>query len=288
MAHDPRYTLTFSCPDGVGLVAAVTSLTASFSGWIVEAAQHADRATGRFFMRQEILAESVPFGVDELRRRFAPVAEQFHMDWKIRDPAVPHRVVLFVSKQDHCLADLLHRWHTGDLKFELCGVISNHDDLRPMVERYGAAYHHVPVPRDPAGKADAFAKVQTLTDQLGAETLVLARYMQVLPPSLCEQYDGRLINIHHSFLPSFVGARPYQQAYDRGVKLIGATCHYVTAELDAGPIIEQDVMRVTHAHDPVELARRGRDVERLVLTTGLRYHLEDRVLRDGNKTIVFA
>jgi formyltetrahydrofolate deformylase len=288
MSDDARYTLTFSCPDRVGLVAAVTALTASFEGWIVEAAQHADRATGRFFMRQEILVDSVPFGIDELRHRFAPLAERFDMTWRIRDPAVPHRVVLFVSKQDHCLADLLHRWRTGDLKFELCAVVSNHDDLRAMVEHLGVAYHHVPVPRDPDGKAEAFAKNETLCDELQAETLVLARYMQVLPESLCAKYDGRVINIHHSFLPSFVGARPYHQAFARGVKLIGATCHYVTPELDAGPIIEQDVVRVTHAHDPAELARRGRDVERLVLTAGLRYHLEDRVLRDGNKTIVFA
>jgi formyltetrahydrofolate deformylase len=283
-----RYTLTFTCPDRVGLVAAVASLTASFDGWIVEAAQHADRDTGLFFMRQEILAESVPFGIDELRRRFAPLADEFGMTWQIRDPAVPHRVVLLVSKQDHCLADLLHRWKTADLKFDLPAIISNHDDLRPMAEYYGVPYHHIPVGKSDDDKRAAFARMESLCRGLAAETLVLARYMQIMPPALCEKYAGRMINIHHSFLPSFIGARPYHQAYDRGVKLIGATCHYVTPDLDAGPIIEQDVIRVTHAHDPTEMVRRGRDVERLVLTAGLRYHLEDRVLIYGNKTVVFA
>ncbi len=286
MPAEPRYILTFSCPDTVGLVAAVSTLTASFQGWIVEAAQHADPDTGRFFMRQEIRVSSVPFDVHELRRRFTPLAERFDMDWQIRDPAQPHRVVLMCSKHSHCLADLLHRHATGDLKFHLAGVISNHDDLRGLCEYHGAAYHHVPV--DPDNKAPAFARIQQLCRKADAETIVLARYMQIMPPTLCEQYAGRMINIHHSFLPSFIGARPYHQAHARGVKLIGATCHYVTADLDAGPIIEQDVVRVTHAHDPAELTRRGRDVERLVLTRGLRYHLEDRVLRDNNKTIIFA
>ena len=285
-AHRPRYTLTFSCPDKVGIVAAVSSFTSSFDGWICEAAQHADAETGLFFMRQELFVDSVPFGIDELRQRFAPIAEQFDMTWKIRDPDEPHRVVLMCSKQDHCVADLLHRWSTGDLKFDLRGVISNHNDLRPLTEYYGVDYHHVPV--DPKNKGPAFTRVEQLCEDLDAETVILARYMQIMPPNLCKKYDGRMINIHHSFLPSFIGARPYHQAFERGVKLIGATCHYVTEDLDAGPIIEQDVIRITHAHEPAELARRGRDVERLVLTQGVRYHLEDRVLRYGNKTVVFA
>ncbi|MEM7624944.1 MAG: formyltetrahydrofolate deformylase [Planctomycetota bacterium] len=286
MPAEPRYTLTLSCPDQVGLVAAVASFTASFNGWIVEAAQHADAGTGLFFMRQEILVSSVPFGVDELRKRFTPIAEKFAMDWKIRDPDVPHRVVIMCSKQDHCVADLLHRWATDDLHFDLRAVISNHNDMRALTEYHGVPYHHVPVHKD--NKTPAFERVEALCEELDAETIILARYMQIMPPNLCEKYDGRMINIHHSFLPSFIGARPYHQAFDRGVKLIGATCHYVTADLDAGPIIEQDVIRVTHAHDPAEMARRGRDVERLVLTQGVRYHLEDRVLRYGNKTVVFA
>ncbi|MEM9418434.1 MAG: formyltetrahydrofolate deformylase [Planctomycetota bacterium] len=286
VAHRPRYTLTLSCPDKVGIVAAVSSFTASFNGWIVEAAQHADGETGLFFMRQEIYVDSVPFGIDELRKRFTPIAEQFDMSWKIRDPDVPHRVVLMCSKQGHCITDLLHRWSTGDLKFHLCGVISNHNDLRSLTEYYGVPYHHVPV--DPKNKTPAFTRVETLCEEMDAETIVLARYMQIMPPHLCEKYDGRMINIHHSFLPAFIGARPYHQAFERGVKLIGATCHYVTPDLDAGPIIEQDVARVTHAQDPAEMVRRGQDVERLVLTHGLRMHLEDRVLRYGNKTVVFA
>ena len=286
MPAEPRYILTLSCPDQVGLVAAVTTFTASFNGWIVEAAQHADPGTGLFFMRQEILVSSVPFGVEELREKFAPIAERFNMTWKIRDPDVPHRVVIMCSKQDHCVADLLQRWRTNDLRFDLRGVISNHNDMRSLTEYHGVPYHHVPVHKD--NKAPAFERIAALCDELEAETIILARYMQIMPPAMCEKYDGRMINIHHSFLPSFVGARPYHQAYDRGVKLIGATCHYVTADLDAGPIIEQNVIRVTHAHEPAEMARRGRDVERLVLTQGVRYHLEDRVLRYGNKTVVFA
>lgn len=290
MSTSPRYILTFSCPDQVGIVAAVTSLTASFNGWIVEAAQHADPDTGLFFMRQEILVESVPFDIDELRARFQPIADRFDMTWNVRDPQTPHRVMLFCSKQDHCIADLLHRWKTGDLKFDLRGVVSNHDDLRPLTEYHGVPYHHVPVPppENPAGKAAAFAEAEKICAEADVETIVLARYMQIMPPALCETYDGRMINIHHSFLPSFIGAKPYHQAFDRGVKLIGATCHYVTSELDAGPIIEQDVIRVTHAHDPAEMVRRGRDVERLVLTAGVRAHLEDRVMRFGNKTVVFG
>ncbi len=290
MSSSPRYILTFSCPDQVGIVAAVTSLTASFNGWIVEAAQHADPDTGLFFMRQEIRADSVPFGIDELRDRFRPIAQRFDMTWKIRDPHTPHRVMLFCSKQDHCIADLLHRWKTGDLKFDLRGVVSNHNDLRSLTEYHRVPYHHIPVPpkKDPQGKAAAFAEMEKCCVEAEVETIVLARYMQIMPPALCAQYDGRMINIHHSFLPSFIGAKPYHQAFDRGVKLIGATCHYVTSELDAGPIIEQDVIRVTHAHDPDEMVRRGRDVERLVLTAGVRAHLEDRVMRFGNKTVVFG
>lgn len=290
MPTSPRYILTFRCPDQVGLVAAVTSLTASFNGWIVEAAQHADPDTGLFFMRQEIRADSVPFGIDELRARFQPLADRFDMTWNIRDPQTPHRVMLFCSKQDHCIADLLHRWKTDDLKFDLRGVVSNHDDLRALTEYHGVPYHHVPVPppADSEGKAAAFAEAEKLCADAKVETIVLARYMQIMPPALCATYDGRMINIHHSFLPSFIGAKPYHQAFERGVKLIGATCHYVTSELDAGPIIEQDVIRVTHAHDPAEMVRRGRDVERLVLTAGVRAHLEDRVMRYGNKTVVFG
>ena len=287
MPNAARYILTLRCPDRVGIVAAVTSFTAGFSGWIVEAAQHSDADSGLFFLRQEIRAESVPFGVDALRQRFEKeVAQPFNMTWQIRDPAAAHRVVIMCSKQDHCITDLLHRWKSQDLKFDLRCVISNHDTMRSITQWYGVPYHHVPV--DKNNKQPAFDEVSRLCAQEDAETIVLARYMQIMPPKLCAAYDGRMINIHHSFLPAFIGAKPYHQAHERGVKLIGATCHYVTAELDAGPIIEQDVCRVSHTHDPAELVRRGRDVERNVLSQGLRYHLEDRVMRYGNKTVVFA
>ena len=282
-----RYILTISCPDRVGIVAAVSSLIASWKGWILEANHHADDPVKWFFMRHEVLAESLPFGVDEFRTRFKPLADQFGMRWHITDTATPKRVAILVSKQDHCLSDLLHRWRNKELDFDLRCVISNHADLRSFVEWHGVPYHHVPVPTDAVGKNEAFAKTETLTRDSGADTIVLARYMQILPPGMCERYPARIINIHHSFLPSFAGAKPYHQAYERGVKLIGATCHYVTSELDAGPIIEQDVIRVDHGDTVDEMMRLGRDVEKAVLARGLRYHLEDRVLVHQNKTVVF-
>jgi formyltetrahydrofolate deformylase len=284
--HDHRLILTISCPDRVGIVAAVSALIASWKGWILEASYHADDDSKWFFMRNEILASSLPFGAAEFRERFAELAARFDMTWNLSDTSLPRRVVILVSKQDHCLSDLLHRWRSGEMSFDLRCVISNHDDLRSFVQWHRVPYHHVPV--SPANKADAFAQVRNIIEQEQAETIVLARYMQILPPELCEQFAGRVLNIHHSFLPSFVGARPYHQAFDRGVKLIGATCHYVTADLDAGPIIEQDVIRVDHSDTPDEMMRLGRDVEKNVLARGLRLHLQDRVLVHRNKTIIFG
>jgi len=189
------------------------------------------------------------------------------------------------SKEAHCLIDLLYRWHSGELDCDIVGVISNHDDLRSMVEWYNVPFHHVPV--DPNDKTESFAKVNQLIEEADSDTIVLARYMQIIPPELCQKYKHKIINIHHSFLPSFVGAKPYHQAAKRGVKLIGATCHYVTEDLDAGPIIEQDVARITHADTVTDMVRLGRDIEKVVLARGLRYHLEDRVLVHGNHTVVF-
>jgi formyltetrahydrofolate deformylase len=206
------------------------------------------------------------------------------MDWKISDNSVKKRVVILVSKLEHCLYDLLARWKAGELDIEIPCVISNHDTWRSFVEWHGIPFHHVPV--TPDNKAQAYDEVQRLFEDARADTMVLARYMQVLSPKLCAAYPGRIINIHHSFLPSFVGAKPYHQAYGRGVKLTGATCHYVTEELDQGPIIEQDVIRIRHSDRPDDLVRLGRDIEKAVLARGLRYHLEDRVLIHGNKTIV--
>jgi formyltetrahydrofolate deformylase len=280
-----RYILTIACPDGVGIVAAVSGFLAQHRGWIVEANHHADAEAGWFFMRQEILAESLTISLDELREQFAPLADRFKMAWDVFDTQVKPRVVIMVSKQDHCLSDVLHRWRSDELEFELTCVISNHPDLRSFVEWHQVPYHHVPV--TPATKAAAFETVERQIDDHRADSVVLARYMQILPPSLCTKYPHQIVNIHHSFLPSFVGAKPYHQAFERGVKLIGATCHYVTDELDAGPIIEQDVIRVDHSDTVDDLVRLGRDVEKTVLARGLRYHLDRRVLVHGNKTVVF-
>jgi formyltetrahydrofolate deformylase len=283
-----RYTLTLSCPDRVGIVAAVSGFVAQHGGWIVEASYHTDQETQRFFMRQEIRAASLPFDAAGLRERFARLAQEFRMVWQVSDSAVKKRVVVLVSQHDHCLNDLLHRWRSGELHVEIPCVISNHQALRGFVEWHGIPFHYVDMPRDDArAKAAAFAEVARRFDADHGDVMVLARFMQIMPPDLCTRYAGRIINIHHSFLPSFVGARPYHQAYQRGVKLIGATCHYVSDELDAGPIIEQDTMRIDHGDSADDMVRYGRDIEKNVLARGLRYHVEDRVLVCGNKTVVF-
>lgn len=280
------YRLVISCPDQVGIVAAVAQYIADKGATIVEANHHTDPSNGWFFMRHEILASSLQEDLAAFEAGFTPIAEKFEMEWFISDTAKPKKIALFASKESHCLADLLHRWHENELPGEVVCVIANHDDLRSMVEWYKVPFHHVPV--TPDTKPKAFAQTEALVEQYGADLIVLARYMQILPPQMCSDFAGRVINIHHSFLPSFVGARPYHQASDRGVKLIGATCHYVTEVLDAGPIIEQDVIRVNHSHSIDDMKRLGRDVEKTVLARGLRYHLEDRVLIHGNKTVVFA
>nr|WP_153301334.1 formyltetrahydrofolate deformylase [Endozoicomonas arenosclerae] len=278
------YRLLISCPDASGIVASVSHFIASHGGWILEANHHSDPVTGRFYMRNEIKAGSLPFELDTFRGLFQALAEELSLDWTITDSGSPHKVALLASKQAHCLSDLLYRWRSGDLNMEIPCVISNHDDLRSYVEWHGIPYYHVPV--DKNDKQAAYQQMTDLLEEHCVDTVVLARYMQIIPPQLCDIYKNRLINIHHSFLPSFAGARPYHQAYARGVKLVGATCHYVTEELDAGPIIEQDVIRVGHNHLPDEMVRLGKDVEKTVLARGLRYHLEDRVIVDEGKTIV--
>ena len=279
------FRLVIACPDRVGIVAKVSNFLASHNGWITEASHHSDNLSGWFFMRHEIRADSLPFGIEAFREAFAPIAEEFSMDWRITDTEQKKRVVLMASRESHCLADLLHRWHSAELDCEIPCVISNHDDLRSMVEWHGIPFHHVPV--DPQNKQPAFTEVLRLIEGCQADAVVLARYMQILPPQLCQAFSHRVINIHHSFLPSFVGAKPYHQAALRGVKLIGATCHYVTEELDAGPIIEQDVARVSHRESIEDMVRLGKDVEKRVLARGLRFHLEDRVLVHDNKTVLF-
>ena len=283
MSSTRHYTLTISCPDRAGIIAAVSGFIAQHGGFIVEASYHTEQDAQRFFMRQEIRADSLPFDADEFRRRFTSLARDFGMDWQLSDSALKKRLVLLVSKQDHCLDDLLHRWRSGELQVDIPCVISNHEDLRSFVEWHGIPFIFV----DMQDKTAAFEKIANLFEQYRGDSMVLARFMQILPPMLCQRFSGRIINIHHSFLPSFVGAKPYHQAYQRGVKLIGATCHYVTDELDAGPIIEQDTVRIDHGDTVDDLVRYGRDIEKTVLSRGLRYHVEGRVLVCGNKTIVF-
>jgi formyltetrahydrofolate deformylase len=280
-----RYTLTAACPDRVGIVATVATFIADNKGWILETSHHADDDTQRYFMRIEVKADSLPFDLAEFRRRFQPIAGEFDMDWRITDSAEKKRLVVLVSQQEHCLYDLLARWQSKELDVEIPCVISNHETFRGFVEWHGIPFHHVPVTTE--NKREACAEMTRLFEQSRGDIMVLARYMQILPPELCEKYPGRIINIHHSFLPSFVGAKPYHQAYRRGVKLIGATCHFVTAELDAGPIIEQDTVRIDHGDTVEDLVRYGKDIEKAVLARGLRYHVEDRVLLNGNRTVVF-
>lgn len=288
VADERRFVLTLSCPDRTGIVSRISGFLAAIGGWITEAAYHSDSESGRFFTRQEIRADSVDLGTDELRRRFESIAVELHADhWQVADTADRKTVVPLVSREGHCLYELLARWHSGTLAADIPVIIGNHPDLEPVARLFGIPFELIPVPPEPPAKAAAFERIRIEVERHRPEAIVLARFMQVVPPALCDAWSGRLINIHHAFLPSFRGARPYRQAFVRGVKLIGATCHYVTADLDAGPIIDQDVIRVDHTDSPREMVRRGRDIEKAVLARGLTYHLENRVLLDGLRTIVF-
>ncbi|MBY4573754.1 formyltetrahydrofolate deformylase [Gordonia paraffinivorans] len=283
-----RYVLTLGCPDRLGIVARISSFLTEVGGWITEAAYHSDADTGWFFTRQAIRTDSVPYTADELRERFATEVADWlgpETEWKLTDSRDTKSIVLLVSKETHCLIDLLGRAHRGELPATISAVIGNHAELEDLATRFGIPFHHVPFARD--RKSEAFAELARVVDGYDPDAVVLARFMQILPPKLCEAWAGRAINIHHSFLPSFVGARPYHQAFARGVKLIGATCHYVTADLDAGPIIEQDVIRVDHGDSVADMVRQGRDIETLVLARGLRWHLEDRILVHGRRTVIF-
>ena len=280
-----RYILTLTCPDRVGIVAQVSELIASVNGWVTEANYHSDKDSGLFFMRNEIKADSIEDQVEPFKARFNDIATEFDMTWALHDTAEKQRVVLFASKASHCLNDLLHRWHSGELDCTISAVISNHESLRRMVDWYDIPFECIPIL--PEAKATGFDQVAQALTRLQPDAVVLARYMQVLPTSICERFSGRMINIHHSFLPSFMGANPYQRAFERGVKLIGATSHYVTEDLDEGPIIEQDVSRVSHRHETKDLIRLGKDIERVVLARAVRQHLEHRVFISGNKTVIF-
>jgi formyltetrahydrofolate deformylase len=278
--------LLIDCPDHRGLVAAVSSFIALHNGNIVEADQHVSDPPGsRFFMRMEIESRGFGPGRDEFDAAFHPLARQHAMNWRIRYTDRPRRVAILVSKYAHCLLDLLWRWESGELDAEIPLVISNHPDLADKVQAHGIAYHHLPVAE--GARAEQEAQVARLVQEHDIELVVLARYMQILSAEFLETIARPVINIHHSFLPAFVGASPYHQAYARGVKIIGATAHYVTAELDAGPIIHQDVAHISHRDGVEDMIRIGREVERRVLAQAVRWHLEDRVLVDGVRTVVF-
>jgi formyltetrahydrofolate deformylase len=277
-----EYVLTLSCPDRPGVVAAVAGLLAERGCNITESQQFGDREAQRFFMRVQFAA---PQAEDEIRAAFAALAPEFGMVFQVRDVARRPRVLIMVSRFGHCLNDLLYRVRSGALDIEVVAVVSNHPDLRPLTQTHGIDYHHLPV--TPDTKARQEAEVLALVEHYQVDLVVLARYMQVLSEELCQKLAGRAINIHHSFLPSFKGARPYHQAHDRGVKLIGATAHYVTSDLDEGPIIEQEVARVNHSHSPADLVAIGRDVECVALARAVKWHAEQRVLLDGHKTVVF-
>ncbi|MEU5691431.1 formyltetrahydrofolate deformylase [Actinosynnema sp. NPDC020468] len=285
-----RYVITFGCPDRTGIVARISSFLAEHGGWIVEAAYHTDPVTNWFFTRQEVRADSLPFDVEELRERFGAVARELgaNANWRVTDTGERRRVVILVSKEGHCLYDLLGRVAAQELDVEVSAVVGNHPDLANITRAHGIPFHHVPFPpNDPEGKVASWAQLRQIVDGHLPHAVVLARFMQILPPELCADWAGRALNIHHSFLPSFIGARPYHQAHSRGVKLVGATCHYVTADLDQGPIVEQDVIRVDHGDSISDMVRKGRDIEKVVLARGLRWHLEDRVLVHGNQTVIF-
>jgi len=276
------WVLTLSCPDRPGIVAAVAGLLAEHGGNITESQQFGDPGTGQFFMRVQVAAAA---SYDELAGVLATLAGRFSMTWRLDVSGRPVRTLAMVSTAAHCLNDLAFRQRSEGLPVDLVAVVSNHETLRPLADFYGIGFHHVPV--RPESRAEAEARLLALVDELDVELVVLARYMQVLSDDFCSRFPGRIINIHHSFLPSFKGARPYQQAHDRGVKLIGATAHYVTADLDEGPIIEQDVERVDHNRTVADMVRLGQDVERRALARAVRWHAEHRVLLDGRKTIVF-
>jgi len=277
-----RYVLTIACPDRVGIVAAVSGILATQCGNIIESDQFSDTESGRFFMR-------LVFDLDEatelaLLADFTPLADRFVMDWRLYDPRRRPRVMILVSKAEHCLNDLLYRHRTGALPMDITAIVSNHRELAHLAEWHAIPYYYLPV--TPDMKPMQERQILDLVEQTDTELVILARYMQILSPELCQALAGRAINIHHSFLPGFKGAKPYHQAYHRGVKLIGATAHFVTANLDEGPIIEQEVERVDHAQTPEQLAAVGRDIENIVLARALHYYLERRVFVNGSKTVV--
>jgi formyltetrahydrofolate deformylase len=288
----PQFVLTIACPDRPGIVAAVTTFLFEASGNILEAQQFDDQQSNRFFMRVVFTAGLEEGGdkdayLDRFRADFAPIAERFGMEWALRDRLERRRVMILVSRFDHCMVDLLYRWRNGELPMEITAIVANHPrEAYAGVDFSGLRFHHLPITKQT--KMEQEAQLWDLVRETKTDLVVLARYMQVLSDGLTAKLSGRCINIHHSFLPGFKGAKPYHQAHERGVKLIGATAHYVTSDLDEGPIIEQDVERISHGDTPDDLVRKGRDIERRVLARAVRYHLDGRVLLNGGKTVVFT
>lgn len=281
-----RYILTLSCNDAHGIVAAVSGFLAAHDGFIIESAQFGDASTGRFFLRMEFEAGHQTPAEDVLKKMFHDaVGKPFEMHWQMHDKSQKSRVLVMVSRYGHCLNDVLHRYSTGLLPIEIPAVVSNHTDFKEAVEWHKIPFYHLPV--NEKNKSDQEASLKAIIRRHVVDVVVLARYMQILSAELSSELAGKAINIHHSFLPSFKGARPYHQAFDRGVKLIGATAHYITDDLDEGPIIEQEIARVDHSFQPEDLAAVGRDTECAALARALKYHIEHRVLLNGRKTVVF-
>ena len=284
-ARGREYVLTLSCPDEPGIVYAVASFLVQHSGNILASQQYGESPHGRFFMRVHFSVPPPGVALGGLERDFSWVAEAFHMSWQLRDTAARARTLIMVSRLGHCLNDLLFRWKTGALPVDVVGVVSNHRDFAGLAESYRLPFHHIPA--TPQTKAAAETRLLDVIDDAGADLIVLARYMQILSGEVCKRVEGRMINIHHSFLPSFKGTKPYHQAHARGVKLVGATAHYVTPDLDEGPVIEQDVIRVDHTLSPERLAEAGRDVEAQVPARAVTWHAEHRVLLNDDRTVVF-
>jgi formyltetrahydrofolate deformylase len=291
-SFQPQYILTIASPDRPGIVAAVTTLLFEAGGNILEAQQFDDQQSNRFFMRVVFVAEagapteSAAYA-ERFRTQFAPIAERFDMEWSLRNRREKRRVMILVSKFDHCMIDLLYRWRIGELPMDITAIVANHPrETYANIDFSGLRFHHLPMSRQT--KMEQEAELWDLVRSTDTDLVVLARYMQVLSDGLTAKLTGRCINIHHSFLPGFKGAKPYHQAFERGVKLIGATAHYVTSDLDEGPIIEQDVERISHGDTAEDLVRKGRDIERRVLARAVRYHLDGRVILNGGKTVVFT
>lgn len=283
--HPNRARMLISCPDGPGIVAAVSRFLFDHGANIVQSDQYTmDPSGGMFFMRIEFDLPELERRMEQLQAEFGKIAGQFQMNWQMFNVSHKKKLAIFVSKEDHCLVELLWQWQAEDLDADIALVVSNHTDMKEYVESFGIPYHHIPVTADTKAEAER-RQLEVVGEDI--DVIILARYMQIISPSFIEHYRNRIINIHHSFLPAFIGGNPYAQAYRRGVKIIGATAHYVTEELDGGPIIEQDVQRVSHGDDVGELKRIGRTIERVVLARAVKWHIEDRILVHQNKTVVF-